>query len=122
MTLSVGGDECPDLVAAEFMPLEAEPPFSLSHDLGLYQGCAVGAIQRDDQLDLGQGRGLERCLDEGSTEAYVGHPSQRDNTTLGPQLDARIDTLALSPTMFHEVKRRKSCAHEFRLGGMEFRL
>jgi hypothetical protein len=41
------------------MPLEAQPRFSLPHDLGLYQGRAAGAIEGDDQLDLGQGWGLQ---------------------------------------------------------------
>jgi hypothetical protein len=95
-------DECHDFLAAKFMPLQAQPRFRLPDDLGLYQGRGVGAIQGNDQLDTRQGRGLQRCLDKGSTQAHVGHAAQRDNTCSCPQLDARIDAFALSPTMFHE--------------------
>jgi hypothetical protein len=116
------GDEGPDFLAAKFMPLQAQPRLSLPHDLGFYEGGRMRAIQRNDQLHPRQGRGSQRGLDKGSTEAHVGHPAEGDNTSLCPQLDARIYTFALSPTMFHELEKRKSCAHRSRLGGMEFRL
>ena len=96
------GDERPDFFASKFMPLEAQPRFSLADDLGLYQSGPVGAIQGDDELDTRKRRGLQGCLDKGSTQAHVRHAAQRDSTSLCPQLDGRIDTVAWSPTMFHE--------------------
>jgi hypothetical protein len=102
MAVLAAGQECPNFPATEFVPLEAQPRFSLPDDLGLYQGRGVGAIQGNDQLDTRKERGLQSCLDKGPTQAHVGHATQRDNTCLCPQLDARIDTFALSPTMFHE--------------------
>jgi hypothetical protein len=116
------GDERTDFLAAKFMPLQAQSRFSLPYDLGFYQGGPMRAIQRNDQLDPRQGRSSQRGLDKGSTDAHVGHPAEGDNTSLCPQLDARIYTFALSPTMFHELKKRNSCACRSRLGGMEFRL
>ena len=101
MSVLAAGYERPYFLAAKLMPFQAQPRFSLSDDLGLYQGRRVGAIQRNDQLHTRQGRGSQRRLDKGSTEAHVGHPAERDNTCLCPQLDARIYTFALSPTMFH---------------------
>ena len=95
------GYEGPYFLGAKFMPLQAQPRFSLTHDQGFYQGRRVGAIQGNDQLDTRQRWGPQRCLDKGSTEAHVGHPAERDNTGLCPQLDTRIDALALSPPVFH---------------------
>jgi len=95
------GDEGPYFFSAEFLPLQAQPRFSLTDDLGFHQGRCMGAIQGNDQLDARQGWSAQRCLDKGSTEAHVGYPAKRDNTFLCPQLDARIDAFALSPTVFH---------------------
>ena len=75
MSVLAAGEERPYFFAAEFMPLQAQPRFSLPDDLGFYQGCPVGAIQRNDQLHTRQGWGLQRRLDKGSTEAHVGHPA-----------------------------------------------
>ena len=46
------GDECAYLFAAKFVPFQAQPRFSLSHDLSFYQGRTVGAIRRNDQLHM----------------------------------------------------------------------
>jgi hypothetical protein len=107
VTVLAAGDECPYLVTSEFMPFEAQPRFSLPDDLGFYQSRGVGAVQRNDQLHTRQRRDSQRRLDKGATEAHVGHPAEGDNTSLCPQLDARIDAFALSPTMFHELSNRK---------------
>jgi hypothetical protein len=102
MPVLAAGYERAYLFAAKLVPLQTQPRFSLPDDLGIYQGRAMGAIQGYDQLHAGQSWGLQRSLDKGSTEAHVGHPAESDNTSLCPQLDARIYTFALSPTMFHE--------------------
>ena len=44
------GYECADLFAAELVPFQTQPRFSLPDNLGLYQGRRVRAIQGNDQL------------------------------------------------------------------------
>jgi len=44
------GYERADLFAAELVPFQSQPRFSLPDNLGLYQGRRVRAIQGNDQL------------------------------------------------------------------------
>lgn len=121
MAVLTTGYEGPDFVAAEFMPFQAQPRFSLADDLGFYQGRAMGVIEGNDQLHTGERRCMQASLDKRPTEAHVGHSAQRDNTSLCPQLDTRIYAFALSPTMFHARETQVPCPWS-RLGGMGLRL
>ena len=50
MPLLAAGYERAYLFAAELVPFQSQPRFSLPDNLGLYQGRRVRAIQGNDQL------------------------------------------------------------------------